>query len=100
MREMQLNDSKSSAYNLEEYAVEDSNDELEELIKEPTLKPVSQFELNKEALKPTISSYSEIDLEPTLKSEPKNNPLGPELQINETEEKPFAEEVLGLKLLH
>jgi len=97
LAEMQINDSKSSAYNLEEYAVEDTNEEIEELIQEPVLKPVSQFELNKEALKPTISSYSEIDLEPTLKSDPKNDPIGPELEINETVEKPFAEEVFVIE---
>ena len=50
-------------YNLEEFAI----DENEEEIEEPQLKPASQFEINKETLKPTISSYSEIELEPTLK---------------------------------
>ncbi len=48
-----------SAYNLEEYAVDENAAEEEN-------KP-SQFEINKESLKPTISSYSEIELEPTLK---------------------------------
>ena len=49
----------SSAYNLEEYAVEDTEDELDGI----HLKTAgSQFELNKEALKPTINNPSEISL--------------------------------------
>jgi S-DNA-T family DNA segregation ATPase FtsK/SpoIIIE len=51
-----------STYNLEEYAV------AEEEIEEPIIKPTSQFEINKEALKPTISSASEINMDPVLKS--------------------------------
>ncbi len=85
LAEMQSNDTNSSAYNLEEYAIEDTKDELEDLIEQPYIKPTSQFELNKEALKPTISSFSEIELEPTLKSEPKPTPSGPALQIIEPE---------------
>jgi S-DNA-T family DNA segregation ATPase FtsK/SpoIIIE len=50
-------------YNLEEYAVDDTE------IPEPELKKPSQFEINKDDLKPTISSYSDIELEPTLKKE-------------------------------
>ena len=49
-------------YNLEEFAVKE-----DEVLKEPTLKP-SQFEINKEALKPTIENASEINLEPTIKT--------------------------------
>jgi S-DNA-T family DNA segregation ATPase FtsK/SpoIIIE len=64
-------DANSSAYNLEEYAVEEAHDDLDDIIEEPYIKPASQFEVNKETLKPTISSYSEIELEPTLKNEPK-----------------------------
>ena len=53
------------AYNLEEFAIdEDQPDyDLEEIIS----KPASQFEINKNDLKPTISSYSEREFEPTLK---------------------------------
>ena len=66
----------TSAYNLEEYAVEEAKDNLDEAFEEPYLKPTtSQFEVNKEALKPTISSYSEIELEPSLKTEPKVTPI-------------------------
>lgn len=61
----------NTAYNLEEYAIkEEDNDE--EALPEPELKPtpVSQFEINKEALKPTISHPSEIHLEPAVKEQP------------------------------
>ena len=44
------------------------NDEDEEEIEEPTLKPISQFEINKEALKPTISNSSQITLETVIKA--------------------------------
>jgi S-DNA-T family DNA segregation ATPase FtsK/SpoIIIE len=65
----------TGAYNLEEYAVEESKDDLDEAFEEPYIKTAtSQFEINKETLKPTISSYSEIELEPTLKNEPKVAP--------------------------
>jgi len=97
LAKMNSADTYSSAYNLEEYAVEETNEELEDFIEQPYINKVSQFELNKEALKPTISSYSEIELEPTLKSEPKTNPTGPELQINDIEEKPIAEEVFVIE---
>ena len=51
-------------YNLEEFAV--TEDEIEE----PILKPASQFEINKEALKPTINNASEINMDPILKTTP------------------------------
>jgi S-DNA-T family DNA segregation ATPase FtsK/SpoIIIE len=55
------------AYNLEEYAVEET--EIDEDLDGIHLKTVtgSQFELNKEALKPTISNPSEITLKPLPK---------------------------------
>jgi S-DNA-T family DNA segregation ATPase FtsK/SpoIIIE len=49
-----------ASYNLEEFEVKD---EEEEFIEEPILKPVPKFEINREALKPTISHPSEIALE-------------------------------------
>ena len=52
-----------NAYNLEEYAVIDEEDVTEEIHLKTN---GSQFELNKEALKPTISNPSEI----ALKTEP------------------------------
>ncbi|MFV5689548.1 DNA translocase FtsK [Flavobacterium sp. ZT3R25] len=57
-----LNGAKSSAYNLEEFAV------VEEEIDEIHLKTNgSQFEINKEALKPTISNSSDINRDPIVK---------------------------------
>ena len=58
--------SKSVNYNLEEFASDENEEELEE----PELKPASKFEINKENLKPTISNSSEINREPTLKVMP------------------------------
>jgi DNA segregation ATPase FtsK/SpoIIIE, S-DNA-T family len=56
--------SSDSSYNLEEYAVptpeEEKDDELDGIHLKST---TSQFEINKEALKPTISSSSEINLD-------------------------------------
>ena len=52
-------------YNLEEFAVSD-----DEEIEVPILRPASQFEINKEALKPTISNASEINMDPILKATP------------------------------
>lgn len=65
-------ENKSTDYNLEEYAVTDNNEREvmpieEEPIPEPVLK-TSSFEINKEALKPTIEHASEISLEPTIKT--------------------------------
>nr|WP_315141997.1 DNA translocase FtsK [uncultured Flavobacterium sp.] len=57
----------SNAYNLEEFAIEEE-EEIEDTIHLKT--SGSQFEINKEALKPTISSASEINLEPQLKPQP------------------------------
>ncbi|GEC72258.1 DNA segregation ATPase FtsK/SpoIIIE, S-DNA-T family [Flavobacterium flevense] len=52
-----------SAYNLEEFAITEEEPEL----KQPTEPKTSQFEINKEALKPTISHSSEINLDPVSK---------------------------------
>ena len=66
-------------YNLEEFAVK------EEELEDPSLKP-SQFEINKELLKPTIENASEINLEPTIK------PISPtsQLEIIETNDQAFV----------
>ncbi|BDB53094.1 DNA translocase FtsK [Flavobacterium ammonificans] len=51
-------------YNLEEYAVPTADQEADEEVEGIHLKSTtSQFEINKEALKPTISSSSEINLD-------------------------------------
>lgn len=60
-----------SNYNLEEFAVNDIEDEDDDFkLDEITIRPASQFEINKEALKPTISNSSELVLEPTIKPTP------------------------------
>ncbi|MFL9829700.1 DNA translocase FtsK [Flavobacterium sp. ST-87] len=52
-----------NAYNLEEFAITEEEPEL----KQTTESKPSQFEINKEALKPTISHSSEINLDPVSK---------------------------------
>ncbi len=58
----------ASTYNLEEFAIIEE-EEVQEVVAEkiPEFKP-SQFEINKEALKPTINHPSEINLDPISKS--------------------------------
>jgi S-DNA-T family DNA segregation ATPase FtsK/SpoIIIE len=82
-------ENKSTDYNLEEYAVTDNNEHEvmpieEEPIPEPVLK-TSSFEINKEALKPTIEHASEISLEPTIK------PVTPTLQTAPIVTEPIKE---------
>jgi S-DNA-T family DNA segregation ATPase FtsK/SpoIIIE len=70
-----------SAYNLEEFAAEEFEEEPDNI----HLKTEdSKFEINKEALKPTITNSSEIDLNPVLK------PL--QMNINPTTEAPVHTE--------
>ena len=45
------------SYNLEEFAIDEEEAGLDAIV----LKPKSQFEINKEELKPTIASFSEIE---------------------------------------
>jgi len=67
--------STQTTCNLEEFAVSEEpgieefiDDEEEDLeLEKIVIKPASQFEINKEDLKPTISSSSELILEPTIK---------------------------------
>ncbi|KRD58660.1 cell division protein FtsK [Flavobacterium sp. Root935] len=92
-----------SAYNLEEFAVEEPE-------KDPDLDDIhiktvdSQFEINKEALKPTISHSSEIELNPILK------PITPKQElplvspdeafvIEKAEEEDIIEENLASRLV-
>ena len=75
----------SSDYNLEEFAVTD-----EEIVEEPELKPASQFEINKEILKPTIENASEINLEPTIKPAPIAPTPMPKMEIIETNDEAFV----------
>lgn len=74
-------------YNLEEFAVKE---EEEEDIAEPELKTVSPFEINKEALKPTISNPSEIQLEPVMKSMPMTITPATEPEIIATNDESFV----------
>ncbi|RZJ73012.1 DNA translocase FtsK [Flavobacterium sp.] len=75
-----------NAYNLEEFAVEESPrqdlkfnpfpEEDDEEIPEPVLKVASKFEIDKDALRPTIEHSSEISLSTTeTKHEAAFNPL-------------------------
>ncbi|QSB26306.1 DNA translocase FtsK [Flavobacterium sp. CLA17] len=84
-----------SAYNLEEFAVEEPDEELDNI----HLKTEdTQFEINKEALKPTISNSSEIDLNPILKPLQMNiNPVTQTTPIHTEEfvvEKPEEEDII------
>ncbi|MBD3581243.1 DNA translocase FtsK [Flavobacterium selenitireducens] len=73
-------DNAGDAYNLEEFAVTEENrafaaEEDEEEIPEPVLKVASKFEIDKDALRPTIEHPSEISLTPDFKHEAKPDPL-------------------------
>lgn len=89
------------AYNLEEFAVEEEN-ELEEMVLQT--KP-SQFEINKEALKPTISNASEINLNPlsdpipVKKTIPETNHHDESFVIEKAAEEDIIEENLASRLV-
>ncbi|MFH6994577.1 DNA translocase FtsK [Flavobacterium sp. FlaQc-48] len=92
-----------SAYNLEEFAIEE-DPELDNI---HLKSDVSQFEINKEALKPTINHSSEIDLNPVLK--PLQMDINPvtvtppvhteEFVIEKAEEEDIIEENLASRLV-
>ncbi|QBN17282.1 DNA translocase FtsK [Flavobacterium nackdongense] len=95
-----------SAYNLEEYAVEDTeyDDELEGIELKTTS---SKFEINKEELKPTISNPSEITLKPSPKAAIPPPYIAPEIihtdddhfVIEKAPEEDIIEENLASKLV-
>jgi len=93
----------ASAYNLEEFAIEEKEEKLDNI----HLKTEdTQFEINKEALKPTISNSSEIDLNPVLKPLQMNiNPVTEapvhteEFVIEKAEEEDIIEENLASRLV-
>jgi S-DNA-T family DNA segregation ATPase FtsK/SpoIIIE len=97
--------SSDSTYNLEEFAVEE--DVVTDDIHLKT--PDSQFEINKEALKPTISHASEIDLHPAGKPVEMNitpsvttteaAPHTEEFVIEKAEEEDIIEENLASRLV-
>jgi S-DNA-T family DNA segregation ATPase FtsK/SpoIIIE len=78
----------SSVYNLEEYAVKETEDD-DELDGIHLKTAGSQFELNKEALKPTISNASEISLKP-LPKEVSPPPFNGNLEIIHTDDEHFV----------
>jgi len=92
-----------SAYNLEEFSVEEPENDPD--LDNIHIKTVdTQFELNKEALKPTISHSSEIELNPILK------PITPKQElplvspdeafvIEKAEEEDIIEENLASRLV-
>jgi len=92
-----------SAYNLEEFAIEE-DPELDNIHLKTE---VSQFEINKEALKPTINHSSEIDLNPVIK--PVQMDINPvttappvhteEFVIEKAEEEDIIEENLASRLV-
>jgi S-DNA-T family DNA segregation ATPase FtsK/SpoIIIE len=92
-----------SAYNLEEFAIEE-DPELDNI---HLKSDVSQFEINKEALKPTINHSSEIDLNPVakpLQMEIKPTITAPALHteefvIEKAEEEDIIEENLASRLV-
>ncbi|MEO8234590.1 MAG: DNA translocase FtsK [Flavobacterium sp.] len=100
-----------STYNLEEFATDEAAElpikkfefqSDEEDLGEITLKPVSQFEINKESLKPTISNASELILEPTIKEEiliDNNKSHENEFVIEKVEEEDIVEENLASRLV-
>ena len=111
----------SSAYNLEEFAVAENDNHQDSLLTKPnkndfeegeeelgeiTLKTVpnipSQFEINKEALKPTIGTASELSLDINKKPEvvvQEEKPHPDELVIEQVEEEDIIEENLAAKLV-
>ncbi|HTG66769.1 MAG TPA: DNA translocase FtsK [Flavobacterium sp.] len=95
-----------NAYNLEEFAVTEEVAEPEKVII-PEFK-ASQFEINKEALKPTINNSSEINLNPISKPAPveKLQPLATttlmaneDFVIEASPEEEIIEENLASKLV-
>ena len=102
--------SSDPSYNLEEFAVneEEENEEKvpnyfeedEEEIPEPVLKSTSQFEINKDDLKPTISHSSEIKLETTPIQKPVETISSTEEFVIETApEEDIIEENLASRLV-
>ncbi|WP_269684945.1 DNA translocase FtsK [Flavobacterium lacustre] len=95
---------KDSNYNLEEFAVPEEENELDEIHLKTN---GSQFEINKEALKPTINNSSEINLDPVLKPiamevtpPPFNAPNPAEsFVIEKAEEEDIIEENLASRLV-
>ncbi|WP_396211620.1 DNA translocase FtsK [Flavobacterium sp.] len=103
--------SSDLSYNLEEFAVNEDEEENQEKVPnyfdkedeelpEPVLKSTSQFEINKEDLKPTISHSSEINLETTSIQKPVETISSTEEFVIETApEEDIFEENLSSRLV-
>jgi len=100
--------SNNSIYNLEEFAVNEDFDEDKEnddALDKIKLKPASQFEINKEALKPTIRNSSELIMEPSLKATELEvtpqiiEPIEDTFVIEKVAEEDIVEENLASKLV-
>lgn len=109
--------SVQSSYNLEEFAVEEEAEITPRAFNEPldededeleleniVIKPASQFEINKDALKPTISSSSELILEPTVKPStleitPPTSHIEEEFIVEKVAEEDIIEENLASRLV-
>lgn len=97
--------SNDGIYNLEEFAVNDAFEDDQEMPEATDLKPVSQFEINKSELKPTISNSSLLNLEPTLKNTilevtPEiTEPIEETFVIEKVAEEDIIEENLASKLV-
>jgi S-DNA-T family DNA segregation ATPase FtsK/SpoIIIE len=102
IKKLQQDQEPESAYNLEEFAIEE-DPELDNIHLKTN---DTQFEINKEALKPTINHSSEIDLNPVLKPVQMNiNPVTEtaphteEFVIEKAEEEDIIEENLASRLV-
>ncbi|CAD0005782.1 DNA translocase FtsK [Flavobacterium salmonis] len=104
IKKQQQHQEPESAYNLEEFAIEEEDPELDNI---HLKKDDTKFEINKEALKPTITNSSEIDLNPILKPVEMNiNPAtespvhhNEEFVIEKAEEEDIIEENLASRLV-
>jgi DNA segregation ATPase FtsK/SpoIIIE, S-DNA-T family len=102
-------EANKSSYNLEEFATDDDEEVVkknifvsdEEDLGEITLKTTSQFEINKENLKPTIANTSELVLQKTVQEEIliDKNQRTEELVIEKPEEEDIIEENLASRLV-
>jgi len=96
----------STDYNLEEFAVPEEADEVEEM-EEPELKRSFPFEIDRESMKPTIKHSSEIQLDPTPKPtvmtvHPSPDPVPPTVDtfvIEKAVEEDVVEENLASRLV-
>ncbi len=103
--------SSGTAYILEEFATDEDDLELdkfkfksdEEELGEITLKPTSQFEINKADLKPTINNPSELILQQTVVEEEvltdRNKIVEEEFVVEAPEEEDIIEENLASRLV-